>query len=53
LIKASLFWELYGIILAGYMMIPARGGKNRRAREHCSQEMLNNCRKFVWMKICY
>jgi hypothetical protein len=21
--------------------------------EHCSQEMLNSCRKFVWMKICY
>jgi hypothetical protein len=21
--------------------------------EHCSQEMLNNCRKFVSMKICY
>jgi hypothetical protein len=31
----------------------ARGGKNRRAREHCSQEMSNSCRKFVWMKICY
>jgi hypothetical protein len=30
-----------------------RGGKNRRAREHCSQEMLNSCRKFVSMKICY
>ena len=30
-----------------------RGGKNRRAREHCSQEMLNSCRKFVWLKICY
>jgi hypothetical protein len=30
-----------------------RGGKNRRAREHRSQEMLNSCRKFVWMKICY
>ena len=25
----------------------SRGGKNRRAREHCSQEMLNSCRKFV------
>jgi hypothetical protein len=24
-----------------------RGGKNRRARKHCSQEMLNSCRKFV------
>jgi hypothetical protein len=24
-----------------------RGGKNRRAREHCSQEMLNSFRKFV------
>jgi hypothetical protein len=21
--------------------------------EHCSQEMLNSCKKFVWMKICY
>jgi hypothetical protein len=31
----------------------SRGGKNRRAREHCSQEMLNSCRKFLWMKICY
>jgi hypothetical protein len=30
-----------------------KGGKNRRAREHCSQEMLNSCRKFIWMKICY
>jgi hypothetical protein len=30
-----------------------RGAKNRRAREHCSQEMLNGCRKFLWMKICY
>jgi hypothetical protein len=30
-----------------------RDGKNKRAREHCSQEMLNSCRKFVWMKICY
>jgi hypothetical protein len=25
----------------------SRGGQNRRAREHCSQEMLNSCRKFV------
>jgi hypothetical protein len=24
-----------------------RDGKNRRASEHCSQEMLNSCRKFV------
>jgi hypothetical protein len=24
-----------------------------QAREHCSQEMLNSCRKLVWMKICY
>ena len=30
-----------------------RGGKTRRAREHCSQAMLNSCRKFVWMKVCY
>jgi hypothetical protein len=30
-----------------------RGGKNRRAGKHCSQEMLNSCRKFVRMKICY
>jgi hypothetical protein len=30
-----------------------QGWKNRRAREHCSQEMLNSCRKFVSMKICY
>jgi hypothetical protein len=29
--------------------VRCRGG----AREHCSQEMLNSCRKFVWMKICY
>ena len=25
----------------------SRGGKNRRAREHCLQEMLNSCRKFI------
>ena len=31
----------------------SRGGENWRACEHCSQEMLNSCRKFVWMKICY
>jgi hypothetical protein len=30
-----------------------RGGKNRRAREHCSQKMLNICRKIVWITICY
>ena len=21
--------------------------------EHCSQEMFNSCREFIWMKICY
>jgi hypothetical protein len=25
----------------------SRGGKNRQARKHCAQEMLNSCRKFV------
>ena len=24
--------------------VKSRGGKNRRAREHCSQEMLNSCK---------
>jgi hypothetical protein len=27
-------------------MAQTRGGKNRRAHEHRSQEMLNSCRKF-------
>ena len=35
-----------------------RGGKNRRAREHCSQDMLNSCRQELRLNedlllICY
>jgi hypothetical protein len=41
-------WLTFNFLCGG-----RRGGKNRREREHCSQEMLKNCRKFIWMKICY
>jgi hypothetical protein len=44
---------LYGLCDSLIQNLLDRGGKNRRAREHCSQEMLNGCRKFLWMKICY
>ena len=41
-------WLTFNFLCGG-----GRGGKNRREREHCLQEMLKNCRKFIWMKICY
>jgi hypothetical protein len=53
IIWKNLLMPFKNVWISKYSRGDAKGGKNRRAREHCSQEMLNSCRKFVWMKICY
>jgi hypothetical protein len=49
-LKNTKQWTLRGLLSGNctFCLELVMGGKNRRAREHCSQKMLlNSCRKFV------